>query len=823
LNPVRYRGVTFFPMLGRFRVNTPSKTGVRRSKRRVAILWVAAFLVLGTAVLAPAAVFAQLSQADLGLQYGTALGLATTDIRTMIGNVIKGFIGLLGIVAVVLILYAGFLWMTAGGNEEKISKAKRIMINATIGLVIIMSSYAIVAWLFRAMEDAGLFGGGPGGTGSQFTALYRSGASSALGNGIIEYHYPEVGQAGVPRNTKISITFKKPLGLSSVVRNYKDNGSIYLADHEYCPDGLENPCQPVPQTWEEWNTFGFRLNTDNIKITMQDGLEDPSGGNLDDQFDQRHPDDATVVDPAPGVRVTALAAEYDPTEMQTLVITPYSASIPGSVPLGSASVEVNYRVALRGGDNGIKVFAPSGEDGSPEMDNAFLILNGADGSYFWPFATSTTLDTTPPKIKVLVPGPRANPASRLVDRNQLLQLYFDEAVDPTTASGVIGPGGGFTNIEIKARCLYGDGRCVFGCDTYRDLETGVWDTAGCQNDARCEWDGNRCYATDTASYLFIPGTLRLANRLKTAEFMPSAPCEGVKENSCGDQVYCLPKNVEIVVKVKAATVGDNPPEAIATDGVTDMVGNSFDGNKNGSAEGPTGGLTDYSMNNPPQDVSNITDNAYAEYHVGENIDLVPPAVTAIDPVSFDTGVDEVLYPGGPAAVPGDTDIAVTWDKIMSVTSLRTGIYDELAGQFPDIASTVAMRSRELEKNDPEEDCSQTLDCQYTQLDPPWFFLEATPEPPEDPEYSVLKVLHRPFFMANELGYTEIDLSVEEMLDRIPIYQPIVRSKIKDSKQNCFYPSRGMSGGYTCDATEENAACCNLGEYDQETGFICNFP
>ena len=88
---------------------------------------------------------------DLGLNYATAIGLGTQDVRTTVSNVIKAFMGLLGIVAVVIILLGGFKWMTAGGNEEKVAEAKKLIISGIIGLIIIMSAYAIAQFVVSAI------------------------------------------------------------------------------------------------------------------------------------------------------------------------------------------------------------------------------------------------------------------------------------------------------------------------------------------------------------------------------------------------------------------------------------------------------------------------------------------------------------------------------------------------------------------------------------------------------------------------------------------------------------------------------------------------
>ncbi len=107
----------------------------------------------GGLVLTAAAVWAQAP--DMGLsQVSSTLGLPSTDIRTIIANIIRIFLGLLGIIALVLMIYAGFVWMTSGGSEEKIGEAKKILTNATVGLVIILSAYAIVSFVITRLLSA---------------------------------------------------------------------------------------------------------------------------------------------------------------------------------------------------------------------------------------------------------------------------------------------------------------------------------------------------------------------------------------------------------------------------------------------------------------------------------------------------------------------------------------------------------------------------------------------------------------------------------------------------------------------------------------------
>ena len=85
---------------------------------------------------------------------GLADGSAARDPRQIIVDVIKVILGFLGILAVVIILFAGFKWMTAGGNEENVAGAKKMLIAGIIGLVIILSSYALATFIINQIVGA---------------------------------------------------------------------------------------------------------------------------------------------------------------------------------------------------------------------------------------------------------------------------------------------------------------------------------------------------------------------------------------------------------------------------------------------------------------------------------------------------------------------------------------------------------------------------------------------------------------------------------------------------------------------------------------------
>ncbi len=79
------------------------------------------------------------------------LGQSDADIRVTVSRVIRAFMGLLGLVAVVIILLGGFKWMTAAGADEKVQEAKKLIISGIIGLIIILSAYGIAEFVINAI------------------------------------------------------------------------------------------------------------------------------------------------------------------------------------------------------------------------------------------------------------------------------------------------------------------------------------------------------------------------------------------------------------------------------------------------------------------------------------------------------------------------------------------------------------------------------------------------------------------------------------------------------------------------------------------------
>ncbi|MDA2922148.1 hypothetical protein MYX07_02660 [Patescibacteria group bacterium AH-259-L07] len=99
-------------------------------------------------LLVPSLAFGQALNLNEGLaEFGQQAGLGTRELPEVIGAIVKVVLSLLGLIATVLLIIGGFMWMTSGGNEEKVGKAKQLMGAAIIGLVIVIIAYAAATFV----------------------------------------------------------------------------------------------------------------------------------------------------------------------------------------------------------------------------------------------------------------------------------------------------------------------------------------------------------------------------------------------------------------------------------------------------------------------------------------------------------------------------------------------------------------------------------------------------------------------------------------------------------------------------------------------------
>lgn len=87
-------------------------------------------------------------------QFGAKIYENSQSIILYIGNIIAVVLGFLGVLMVGIIIYSGFLWMTAGGEKEKIESAQKHLRGAIIGAIIVVSAWTITTFVMTALGGA---------------------------------------------------------------------------------------------------------------------------------------------------------------------------------------------------------------------------------------------------------------------------------------------------------------------------------------------------------------------------------------------------------------------------------------------------------------------------------------------------------------------------------------------------------------------------------------------------------------------------------------------------------------------------------------------
>ena len=202
------------------------------------------------------------------------------------------------------------------------------------------------------------------------------------------------------------------------------------------------------------------------------------------------------------------------------------------------------------------------------------------------------------------------------------------------------------------------------------------------------------------------------------------------------------------ILIQAATVSSSPPEADTPyDGVTDVAGNSLDGDDDGTAG----------------------DDKETGFSVTDDIIVDGPQITLLTPSIFDHNDVEV-----------DGDLTITWDTIMrssTVTNSTISIY-----ATPDHELWYIPRNTSFD----------ALDVEVTRDD-------------QDPDYTYTVVRHGTFLDSEEDDpTTEADESYTQM------YAPVIPDDVQSIYQNCFYPAigPGPTEASTCEGTSDEPYCCD---------------
>lgn len=210
---------------------------------------------------------------------GEGSGLGSGDIKITIANIIRTALSVLGIIALCIVLYGGFVWMTASGDPEKVDRAKRILINGGIGLVIILMSWSITTFILTSILGAtgggGSSGGGGGGSGG--------GSGSGGGGSSSSFEVTGISPEGTQtiRNIQVQITFSSSVLDTSIV------DAITVADSSGTEvEGTLSvsgrrvtfvPTEPCPSPNED--RFCFEENT-TYTVAISEDVESTSGVSL---------------------------------------------------------------------------------------------------------------------------------------------------------------------------------------------------------------------------------------------------------------------------------------------------------------------------------------------------------------------------------------------------------------------------------------------------------------------------------------------------------------------------------------------------------------
>jgi|GEM_PF-956011 len=78
--------------------------------------------------------------------------LRTVSVPTVIGRVINAFLLIVGSIFLLVVIYGGFMWMTAAGNEAKVKKGRQTLMWSVLGIIVIFLAWMIVGFIFEALN-----------------------------------------------------------------------------------------------------------------------------------------------------------------------------------------------------------------------------------------------------------------------------------------------------------------------------------------------------------------------------------------------------------------------------------------------------------------------------------------------------------------------------------------------------------------------------------------------------------------------------------------------------------------------------------------------
>lgn len=342
---------------------------------------------------------------------GSQLGLGTADLQSVVLNIIRWALGFVTLIAVAYIIYGGYLWLTAAGNEQRVEKAKQVILQAAIGLVIIILAWAIV--LFAARTAANLTNGSNTNSGGSNPCPLCSPVSSFDLTAITSCAAAPNYSQSVPRSSSISLTFNTDVTSASVQAAVTATGGAtdpkliiqFCGDDSTCAV----PTTPKPVDNQVFSGSSPTAVAGNPKAEWVANANTVTFYHLSFSTDPANPDNRYFE-----------ANKY------------YRLQIPRNTA-STALKDIRDRVLLH----------CQRQSGVPIIGDDFIgehCQENSDGTLIWTFKTGTDTDgpalqvsSTQPSSAYLASGSTARP-DRNVPRNAALNVTFNNAVDPASVT-----------------------------------------------------------------------------------------------------------------------------------------------------------------------------------------------------------------------------------------------------------------------------------------------------------------------------------------------------------------------------------------------------
>lgn len=145
---------------------------------------------------------------------GEQVGLGGADLRQTVLNIVRWALGFLSLAAVSYMIYGGYIWLTAAGNEQRVEKAKQIILQAAIGMVIVLLAWAIVFFVARTFANTTTNGNTntPGGGCTDINNCPGGGTAGTFDvTAVNTCATPPNSYTNVPRSSAVSFTFNTDL------------------------------------------------------------------------------------------------------------------------------------------------------------------------------------------------------------------------------------------------------------------------------------------------------------------------------------------------------------------------------------------------------------------------------------------------------------------------------------------------------------------------------------------------------------------------------------------------------------------------------------